>query len=54
MTGRTSIIIAHRLSTIQGCDTIAVIKDGKIVEMGKHSDLVEAKGAYYALCQAQL
>ena len=54
MEGRTSIIIAHRLSTIQNADIIAVVQDGKIVEMGTHSELMEAKGAYHLLNSAQL
>lgn len=44
--GRTSIIIAHRLSTIINADQIVVLKDGKIIEKGKHFELLE-KGGYY-------
>ncbi|EPS39306.1 hypothetical protein H072_6948 [Dactylellina haptotyla CBS 200.50] len=50
---RTSIIIAHRLSTIKNADNIVVMSQGKIVEQGKHDDLLEAKGAYYLLVEAQ-
>ncbi len=52
--GRTSFIIAHRLSTIRNCDRIMYIDDGGIVEAGNHEELMEKKGAYYALYTAQL
>jgi ABC-type multidrug transport system fused ATPase/permease subunit len=52
--GRTTIIIAHRLSTIQNADTIAVIKGGKVAEKGTHSELLNSRGIYYRLNQAQL
>ena len=51
--GRTCIVIAHRLSTIYHADSIAVIKDGKVVEQGTHSDLLEKKGLYYKLNKTQ-
>ncbi len=44
--GRTSFLIAHRLSTIRQADLILVVKDGKIVEQGKHEELLK-KGGYY-------
>jgi len=47
--GRTSFVIAHRLSTIKNADRILVIKDGKVVEEGKHKDLIKKKGYYYKL-----
>ncbi|KAF3923923.1 hypothetical protein AA313_de0203653 [Arthrobotrys entomopaga] len=50
---RTSIIIAHRLSTIKNADNIVVMSQGKIVEQGKHDDLLENKGPYYNLVEAQ-
>jgi ATP-binding cassette subfamily B protein len=45
--GRTAIIIAHRLSTAMRADRIAVVNDGRIVELGSHDDLV-AQGGIYA------
>ncbi|XP_067649961.1 ATP-dependent translocase ABCB1-like [Haliotis asinina] len=51
--GRTCIVIAHRLSTVQNADKIAVVKQGEIIEVGTHTDLLALKGAYYNLVQAQ-
>ena len=53
MKGKTCFVIAHRLSTIQNADTILVIGDGTIVEAGTHEELMEKKGRYYGLYQAQ-
>lgn len=53
MEGRTSFIIAHRLSTIKDADLILVMKDGNIVEQGKHDDLLLAGGFYAELYNAQ-
>lgn len=53
MRGRTSFIVAHRLSTIQQADTILVMKEGKIVEQGKHQELLEKNGFYAALYNSQ-
>lgn len=47
--GRTSIIIAHRLSTVIDCDTIFVLDKGRVVEKGKHEELLAKKGIYYKL-----
>lgn len=50
---RTSFVIAHRLSTIRDADTIIVMEHGDIVEQGSHTELLEAKGAYFRLYNAQ-
>lgn len=47
--GRTAFIVAHRLSTIQNADIILVMKDGHIIEQGKHKDLIAKKGFYHKL-----
>jgi len=47
--GRTSFVIAHRLSTITNADRIVVIHDGKIIEQGRHSELLARQGMYYEL-----
>lgn len=51
--GRTSFVIAHRLSTVVDADVILVVKDGKIIERGKHHDLMMEKGYYYSLYKRQ-
>lgn len=53
MEGRTSFIVAHRLSTIREADVILVMKDGKIVEQGKHEELLRADGFYAGLYNSQ-
>jgi ATP-binding cassette subfamily B protein len=54
MAGRTTILISHRTSTVQDADQIVVLRDGQIIERGKHEDLL-ARGGYYAdLYQKQL
>lgn len=53
MKNRTSLVIAHRLSTIQKADKILVMKKGKIVEQGKHQELLEKKGEYFKLVSMQ-
>lgn len=53
MKGRTSFIIAHRLSTIRNADLILVMDHGDIVEMGRHEELLEKKGFYAKLYNAQ-
>jgi ATP-binding cassette, subfamily B, bacterial HlyB/CyaB len=52
--GRTAVVIAHRLSTIMRADKIVVLYEGKIVEQGRHEELVERRGMYYELVQKQL
>ncbi len=52
--GRTTIVIAHRLSTIINADHIIVFDQGKIVEEGRHQELIDKKGRYYALQHLQL
>lgn len=55
MNGRTCIVVAHRLSTIQNSESIAVIKDGKVVERGSHSDLLSVReGTYSNLVKLQV
>jgi ABC-type transport system involved in Fe-S cluster assembly fused permease/ATPase subunit len=49
MEGRTSLVIAHRLSTILSADVIFVVQDGRIVEQGKHEELLERNGVYARL-----
>ena len=53
MKNRTSIVIAHRLSTIQNADNIVVLNKGKIVEQGKHDELIKIKGTYKKLVDMQ-
>ena len=53
LTGRTSIVIAHRLSTIVHADQILVLEDGRIIESGKHEELVSLGGLYFELYQRQ-
>lgn len=53
MQNRTSLVIAHRLSTIQRANKIVVMKKGKIVEQGKHDELLNKKGEYYKLVNMQ-
>jgi ATP-binding cassette subfamily B protein len=51
--GRTSFVIAHRLSTIRSADLLLVLDQGKIIERGKHYELLAAKGFYYNLYMSQ-
>ena len=49
-----TIIIAHRLSTVMHADRIFVLEQGRIIESGKHHDLIEEKGLYYAMWRQQI
>lgn len=51
--GRTSIVIAHRLSTVKNADVILVVKNGKIIEQGSHSELIKKRGHYFSLYTRQ-
>ena len=55
MVGRTTVVVAHRLSTICNADTIAVVKLGKIVELGSHDELISRgeHGEYFTLVKLQ-
>ena len=53
MRGKTCFVIAHRLSTIVDADLILVLRDGQIVETGKHQELLDKKGFYYQLYTSQ-
>ncbi|MGI6188952.1 MAG: ABC transporter ATP-binding protein [Clostridiales bacterium] len=52
--GRTGIIIAHRVSSVRYADQIIFMDNGRIIERGKHDELMEMKGAYYRLYQSQI
>ena len=51
---RITVLIAHRLSTIMHADKIFVLEQGKIIEQGKHDDLLVEKGLYYAMWRQQI
>ena len=53
MQGRTVLVIAHRLSTVRNAGRIVILKQGRIVEIGDHKDLMSRKGEYYRLYQTQ-
>ncbi len=54
MKGRTSIIISHRVSSVKNADNIIVLDQGRIIEQGRHTELLNKKGAYFELNQMQL
>lgn len=51
--GRTMVVVAHKLSTVRNSDVIFVFGDGKILEKGSHSELLERKGVYWRMCKSQ-
>ena len=53
MQGRTTLLISHRISTVRGADMIVYLRGGRIIELGKHDELVARRGAYYELYQRQ-
>ncbi len=53
MAGRTTLFIAHRLSTVQHADCILALANGRIVEQGRHSELMTSEGEYHRLYQLQ-
>ena len=53
MEGRTSFVVAHRLSTIENSDLILVMREGRVVESGTHSSLLEKNGFYAELYNSQ-
>jgi ABC-type multidrug transport system fused ATPase/permease subunit len=53
MKNRTTLVVAHRLSTIKRADEICVMNEGRIVERGKHEELIALDGYYKKLCDMQ-
>ena len=53
MQGKTSFVIAHRLSTIRNANLILVVRDGNIIEQGKHDELLKKNGFYAELYNSQ-
>lgn len=54
LTSRLTITVGHRLSSIKGADVIFVMDQGQVVDQGRHEELLERKGKYFELVQAQL
>jgi ATP-binding cassette subfamily B protein len=53
LAGRTALVIAHRLSTIEAADQVLLLEQGRLIEQGRHADLLARRGAYYRLYQQQ-
>ena len=53
MAGRTCVVIAHRLSTVRRADLVAVMEGGRVVEIGKHDELMSRAGTYRRLNEVQ-
>jgi subfamily B ATP-binding cassette protein MsbA len=53
MRARTTLVIAHRLSTVEHADQIAVMDNGRVVELGRHAELLAREGVYSALYRLQ-
>jgi ATP-binding cassette subfamily B protein len=54
MQGRTTLVVAHRLSTLRQCDRVIVLEQGRVVQLGTHSELMDAEGHYRHAAQSQL
>jgi ABC-type multidrug transport system fused ATPase/permease subunit len=54
LAGRTTFVIAHRLSTARRADLILLMEDGRIVERGRHEELMNARGMYYEMVVRQM
>ncbi|HEY5910628.1 MAG TPA: ABC transporter ATP-binding protein [Verrucomicrobiae bacterium] len=54
LAGRTTFVIAHRLSTVRRADLILLMEEGRVIERGRHEDLMQARGAYYGMVLRQM
>src|SRR3974377_1142248 len=54
LAGRTTFVIAHRLSTVRRADLILLMEDGRVLERGRHEELMAARGAYYGMVLRQM
>ena len=54
LAGRTVVVVAHRLATVRAADEILVLDGGRVVERGRHEELLAARGSYAELCRTQL